>query len=92
MHGYTSTRALLIAIKQVLQQKKPLNGPNIRQALAELDLLLPMERVAFDKRGDPRHYQHFVVQIQKGRLEAVYPPERATASAIFPMPNWSRRK
>ena len=92
MHGYTSTRALLVAIKKVLQQKKPLNGPNIRRALAELDLLLPMERVAFDKRGDPRHYQHLVVQIQEGRLEAVYPPERATASAIYPMPNWSRRK
>ena len=92
MHGYTSTRALLTAIKMVLQQKKSLTGPNIRLALAELDLLLPMERVAFDKRGDPRHYQHLVVQIQKGRLEAVYPPERATASAIFPMPHWSRRK
>ena len=92
MHGYTSTRALLTAIKKVLQKKKPLNGSNIRRALAELDLLLPMERVAFDKRGDPRHYQHLVVQIQEGRLEAVYPPDRATASAIYPMPNWSRRK
>ena len=92
MHGYTSTRAVLAAIQNVLNQKKPLTGPNIRQSLAELDLVLPMERVAFDKHGDPRHYQHLVVQIQKGKFEVVYPPERSTASAIYPMPRWSQRK
>jgi branched-chain amino acid transport system substrate-binding protein len=92
MHGYTSTRALLVAMQQVLQQRKPLTGPNIRQALAGLDLILPMERLAFDEFGDPRHYQHLVVQVQKGRLVAVYPAERATGSIIYPMPKWSQRK
>ena len=92
MHGYTSTRAVLTAMQNVLHQKKPLTGPNIRQSLAELDLVLPMERVAFDKHGDPRHYRHLVVQIQKGKFEVVYPPERTTASAIYPMPTWSQRK
>jgi branched-chain amino acid transport system substrate-binding protein len=92
MHGYTSTRAVLAAMQNVLQQEKPLTGPNIRQSLAELDLDLPMERVAFDKHGDPRHYQHLVVQIQKGKFEVVYPPERSTASAIYPMPRWGQRK
>ena len=92
MHGYTSTRAVLAAMQSVLHQKKPLTGPNIRQSLAKLDLVLPMERVAFDKHGDPRHYQHLVVQIQKGNFEVVYPPERSTASAIYPMPRWSQRK
>ena len=92
MHGYTSTRAVLAAMQSVLDQKKPLTGPNIRQSLAKLDLVLPMERVAFDKHGDPRHYQHLVVQIQKGNFEVVYPPERTTASAIYPMPRWSQRK
>ena len=92
MHGYTSTRAVLAAMQNVLHQKKPLTGPNIRQSLAELDLVLPMERVVFDKQGDPRYYQHLVVQIQKGKFEVVYPPERTTASAIYPMPRWSQRK
>ena len=92
MHGYTSTWAVLAAMQSVLDQKKPLTGPNIRQSLAKLDLVLPMERVAFDKHGDPRHYQHLVVQIQKGNFEVVYPPERTTASAIYPMPRWSQRK
>jgi branched-chain amino acid transport system substrate-binding protein len=92
MHGYTSTRVLLAAMQNVLRQNKPLTGPNIRQALAELDLVLPMERVAFDKQGDPLHYQHLVVQIQNGRLQVVYPPDRATAAPIYPMPKWGERK
>lgn len=92
MHGYTSTRALLSAMENVLRQNKALTGPNIRQALAELDLLLPMERVAFDKQGDPLHYQHLVVQIQNGKLQVVYPPDRATAAPIYPMPKWGERK
>ena len=92
MHGYTSTRVLLSAMENVLRQNKLLTGPNIRQALAELDLVLPMERVAFDKHGDPLHYQHLVVQIQKGRLQVVYPPDRATAAPIYPMPKWGERK
>jgi branched-chain amino acid transport system substrate-binding protein len=92
MHGYTSTRAVLTAMQNVLHQKKPLTGPNIRQSLAELDLFLPMQRLAFDEQGDPRHYLHVVVQIQKGKFEVVYPPERTTASAIYPMPTWSQRK
>jgi branched-chain amino acid transport system substrate-binding protein len=79
-------------MQNVLRQNKALTGPNIRQALAELDLVLPMERVAFDKHGDPLHYQHLVVQIQNGRLQVVYPPERATASIIYPMPKWGERK
>jgi len=92
MHGYTSTRVLLAAMQNVLRQNKTLTGPNIRQALAELDLVLPMERVAFDKQGDPLHYQHLVVQIQNGRLQVVYPPDRATAALIYPMPKWGERK
>jgi branched-chain amino acid transport system substrate-binding protein len=91
MHGYTSTRALLVAMQQVLRQHQPLTGANIRQVLAELDLILPMERLSFNKRGDPRYYQHVVVQIQKGRLVVVYPPERATGTAIYPMPQWNKR-
>ncbi len=91
MHGYTSTRALLVAMQQVLRQRKSLTGPNIRQSLGELDLLLPMERLSFDEQGDPRHYQHLVVQIQKGRLVAVYPLERAAGSMIYPMPQRSNR-
>jgi branched-chain amino acid transport system substrate-binding protein len=91
MHGYTAARALLAAIAEVLRRSEPLTGANIRQALAGLDLLLPMERLSFDERGDPRAYRHVVVQVQGGRFVVVYPPERASGSAVYPAPPWNQR-
>ncbi len=83
MHGYTSARALLAAIGQVLQQGAQPTGEAVSQALARLDLQLPMERLTFDEHGDPQHYQQVIVQIQKQRLVVVYPPERATGKVDF---------
>jgi branched-chain amino acid transport system substrate-binding protein len=91
MHGYTAARALLAAIDAVLRRSQPLTGANVRQALAGLDLLLPMERLSFDERGDPRSYRHVVVQVQGGRFVVVYPPERANGSAVYPAPPWKQR-
>jgi branched-chain amino acid transport system substrate-binding protein len=78
MHGYTSARALLAAIEAACKEGGQLTGEAVRRALTNLDLPLPMERLVFDEHGDPLHYQHVIVQIQKQRLVAVYPPERAT--------------
>jgi branched-chain amino acid transport system substrate-binding protein len=83
MHGYTSARALLAAIEKVLQEGAQPTGEAVSQALARLDLQLPMERLTFDEHGDPQHYQHVVVQIQKQRLVVVYPPGRATGQVDF---------
>jgi branched-chain amino acid transport system substrate-binding protein len=91
MHGYTSAKVLVTAMQNVLMNKKTLTGENIRRSLAKLDLSLPMERIAFDSNGDPLHYRHVVVQIQKGKLVVVYPPERASGHAIYPMPSWEQR-
>jgi branched-chain amino acid transport system substrate-binding protein len=83
MHGYTSARALLAALETVLQEGAKPTGEAVSRALAKLDLNLPMERLAFDAHGDPRHYQQVIVQIQKQRLVVVYPPERATGQVDF---------
>jgi len=78
MHGYTSARALLAAIEAVLTTGVKPTGEAISQALRELDLSLPMERLKFDEYGDPRFYQQVVVQIQGRQMVPVYPLERAT--------------
>lgn len=91
MHGYTSARALIAAIRSVVNSGQTLSGDNVRRALSKLDLVLPMERLTFDKNGDPLHYRHVVVQIQKSRLVVVFPPDRAAGSPIYPMPAWEQR-
>jgi len=91
MHGYTSARALMAAMQKVIDRGQPLTGEHLRQALTEIDLMLPMERLVFDSKGDPRFYRHVIVQIQNGRLVVVYPPERATGKIIYPVPTWDQR-
>jgi branched-chain amino acid transport system substrate-binding protein len=91
LHGYTSARALIAAMQAVLHKGLTLTGDNIRTALTKLNLVLPMEHLAFDKTGDPLHYSHMVVQIQKEKLVVVYPTDRAAEQAIYPMPPWDQR-
>ena len=91
MHGYTSAKVLITAMQKVLSKNQTLTGENIRRSLTKLDLSLPMEHIAFDSNGDPLHYRHVVVQIQKGRFIVVYPPDRASGHAIYPMPPWEKR-
>jgi branched-chain amino acid transport system substrate-binding protein len=78
MHGYTSAKALLSAIEGVLENGSDLTGENISEQLRSLNLVLPMEHLLFDEKGDPRHYNQVIVQIQDGRMVVVHPPERAT--------------
>jgi branched-chain amino acid transport system substrate-binding protein len=91
MHGYTSAKVLIAAMQNVLNNGQTLNGETIRQALTKLDLVLPMEHLYFDADGDPASYRHVVVQIQKGKLVVVYPPDRSTGQSVYPMPSWDQR-
>jgi branched-chain amino acid transport system substrate-binding protein len=91
MHGYTSAKVLIAAMQKVLDNNQPVTGENIRWSLAQLDLSLPMEHITFDSNGDPLHYRHVVVQIQKGKFVVVYPPDRSTGQPVYPMPSWDQR-
>jgi branched-chain amino acid transport system substrate-binding protein len=82
MHGYTSARALLSVIEKTLENGQELSGENLSRQLRVLDLTLPMEHLGFTQDGDPKHYEQVVVQIQKGALVAVYPPDRATGKIM----------
>lgn len=82
MHGYTSAKVLLEAMRKVAEQGAPLDGPHIAEVLKAIDMILPMGRVQFDAKGDPRHYRQVVVQIQNGRLVPIYPADRAQGTWI----------
>ncbi len=82
MHGYTSARVLLEAMRTVATRGLPLDGPHIAEALRSTDISLPMGRVQFDDKGDPLHYRQLVIQIQNGRLVPIYPAQHAQGSWI----------
>lgn len=91
MHGYTSAKVLITVMQKVLDNDQSLTGENIRRVLTKIDLTLPMEHIAFNSNGDPLHYRHVVVQIQKGKFVVVFPPDRSSGNAIYPMPSWNER-
>lgn len=86
LHGYTSAKALLAAYEQDLAAGGSLKGEDVSRRLRELDLTTPMERLVFDEKGDPKHYRQVVVQVQGGKLVAVYPEDRALGSVRWPGP------
>jgi len=84
MHGYTSARALLAAMENAAKKGVSWTGEAISRELRSLDMLLPMERLAFDENGDPRYYQQVIVQIRNGQMVPVFPQDRAAAAVRFP--------
>ncbi len=86
MHGYTSARALIAALEADLKSGGSLKGQDVSRKLRELDVRMPMGHLAFDQNGDPKHYEQVVVQIQSGKLFAVYPPGRAGGHIQWPAP------
>lgn len=91
MHGYVAARAILVAAERGARQSGQVDAETIRRGLLDLDLLTPLERLQFDERGEARHYRRLIVQIQRGARVVVYPPERATGTARYPMPAWNER-
>ncbi len=86
MHGYASARVLLAALERALARHPAPTGAQVAEELRALDLTLPLGRVRFDAHGDPLDYEHVVVQIQQGRLVPVFPPARAKAAVMVPLP------
>jgi branched-chain amino acid transport system substrate-binding protein len=91
MHGYAATRAILAAAERAGASGGAASPEGIRQALLALDLMTPLERLQFDSRGESRHYRRVITQVQAGKRLVVYPPDRATGKAIYPMPPWRSR-
>jgi branched-chain amino acid transport system substrate-binding protein len=91
MHGYVAARAVLAAAEPVDRGASAIDAETIRRGLLALDLATPLERLQFDERGEARHYRRLIVQIQEGSRVVVYPPDRATGKARYPMPAWKER-
>ncbi len=83
MLGYLSARYMLEAVRKG-------GGPPemTRAALRALDVVGPLGRVAFDDKGDPRHFTAVLFQTRNGTQVVVYPPDRAAGSIRYPAVPW----
>lgn len=76
-------------LRDALERAGSADSKKLRQALAATDigpgprLVLPSEKLRFDKTGQNEFARLFVAQIQNGELQPVWPPHYATAKVII---------
>jgi branched-chain amino acid transport system substrate-binding protein len=88
MLGYLSAQYMLDAIVKGAGSGAP-STAQTRQALRAMDQVTPIGRVAFDERGDPKHFSAVLFQTRGGKQVVVFPRERATGTPTYPAVPWT---
>ncbi len=84
-HAYQA----VLVLRDALERSGSVDMETLRQALADTDiragqqLVLPSQRLRFDKSGQNEFARLFVVQIQNGELVPVWPAQYATVKVII---------
>jgi branched-chain amino acid transport system substrate-binding protein len=76
-----------------MQAAKSTNPEAVREALASADYETFYSRIKFtpDGDGDPIIMGSMIGQVQKSKLEIVYPEAASSAKAIYPQPAWDKK-
>ena len=91
MLGYLSTQYMLEAI--VNGAAGGAYAPSkTRDALRAMDASTLIGRVAFDEKGDPKHFTAVLFQTIRGGQVVVYPRDRAGGNAVYPAVPWKPGK
>jgi branched-chain amino acid transport system substrate-binding protein len=92
-HGAQGYAAVYV-VADVLNRTRSLAPDDIVEALSKTNLMTAYGRIRFENYG--RFYNQaklptFVIQVQKGKFEVVWPRGVATANPVYPTPPWRRR-
>jgi branched-chain amino acid transport system substrate-binding protein len=90
-HGAEAYAAAYV-IADALKRSKSLKAEDIRQALAETDMMTafgPVKFVAYDKMTNQNKLPTYLVQWIEGKLELVWPKEIASKPYVFPI-DWEK--
>jgi branched-chain amino acid transport system substrate-binding protein len=76
-----------------MQAAKSIKPDAVREALSAADYETFYSRIKFtaDGDGDEIVMGGMIGQVQKGKLEIVYPEAAKTAAAIYPQPTWEKK-
>ena len=96
-HGAEAYAAMQV-VADALKRAKASSAPDpkaVRDALAATDMKTvfgPVKFISYGKKTQQNKLDTYMVQWQKGNLEAVWPKSVATKKYIYPMPPWDKRK
>jgi branched-chain amino acid transport system substrate-binding protein len=76
-------------LQRGVEGAKSLNQDAIRDYLRKNEISIISGKFKFDEKGLPPPYA-YVVQVQKGKTEVVFPVERRTAKPVYPKPEWGK--
>jgi branched-chain amino acid transport system substrate-binding protein len=93
-HGAEAYAAIYV-VADALKRAKSITPKDVRDALAATDMKTafgPVKFVSYGKKTQQNKLDTYMVQWQKGELEAVWPTSAATKKYIYPTPPWDKRK
>jgi branched-chain amino acid transport system substrate-binding protein len=93
-HGAEAYAAMYV-VADALKRAKSITPKDVRDALAATDMKTafgPVKFVSYGKKTQQNKLDTYLVQWQKGELEAVWPKSAATKKYIYPTPPWDKRK
>ncbi|HZS83332.1 MAG TPA: amino acid ABC transporter substrate-binding protein [Stellaceae bacterium] len=85
--------ACIVTYILAMQDAKSTEPAKVRDALAKADYETFYGRIKFtpDGDGDPLLMGPSMAQVQKGKLELVFPENARTAPTIYPVPPWDKK-
>jgi branched-chain amino acid transport system substrate-binding protein len=93
-HGAEAYSAMYV-VADALKRAKSITPKDVRDALAATDMKTafgPVKFVSYGKKTQQNKLDTYMVQWQKGDLEAVWPTGTATKKYVYPTPPWDKRK
>ena len=76
-----------LVMVQAIEKAGAVDREKVREALYKGTFKAPAGDITFDADGYP-NTGAFTIQIQKGKVVVVWPPDRATGKPIWPSPTW----
>jgi len=93
-HG-AEAYATMYVVADALKRAKSITPKDVRDALVKTDMKTafgPVKFISYGKKTQQNKLDTYMVQWQKGTLEAVWPKSVATKNYIYPTPPWDKRK
>jgi branched-chain amino acid transport system substrate-binding protein len=93
-HGAEAYAAIYV-VADALKRAKSITAKDVRDALVKTDLKTafgPVKFVSYGTKTQQNKLDTYMVQWQRGELEAVWPTTVATKKYIYPTPHWDMRK
>ncbi len=92
-HGAQAYAAMYV-IADALKRSESLTPKDVRDALAETDMMTafgPVRFVSYGRKARQNKIPTFLAQWINGSLETVWPTEVATVKHVYPVPKWNER-